>query len=67
MDEGDQVHGEDEELERHGDLVRNIGPQVNGQGEGGVRSLKQGDGEDRPFLSIFFKENFEFKWLRVLF
>ena len=28
-------HGEDEELERHGDLVRNIGPQVNGQGEPG--------------------------------
>ena len=35
--------GEDEELERHGDLVKNIGPQVHGQGEGGVRSLKQGD------------------------
>ena len=46
MDEGDNVHEQDEDLDRHGDLVRNIGPQIDRQGEGGVRGLKQGDGED---------------------
>ena len=42
----EEVHGEDEELERHGDLVNTIGPQVHGQSEGRVRGLKQGDGDD---------------------
>ena len=42
----EEEHGEDEEMERHGDLVNTMGPQVHGQSEGRVLGLKQGDGDD---------------------